>query len=52
ADADAFLRAQNIIVRQMAAYGLPNALRISIGLGDECRAVVSALGDFLKRPAA
>lgn len=46
AAADAFLRARGIIVRGMAAYGLPDSLRITIGLEDEMRAVVAALTEF------
>lgn len=46
--ADAFLKAQGIIVRRVAAYGLPDCLRISIGLEDEMRAVVAALSEFLQ----
>ncbi|MBL6958859.1 MAG: histidinol-phosphate transaminase [Rhodospirillales bacterium] len=47
ADTDAFLKARGIIVRRMAGYGLPDSLRISIGLDDEMQAVVDALRDFL-----
>jgi histidinol-phosphate aminotransferase len=32
----------------MAAYGLPEHLRITIGTEEEMRAVVAALADFLK----
>ncbi|MGF1649457.1 MAG: pyridoxal phosphate-dependent aminotransferase [Hyphomicrobiaceae bacterium] len=46
-DADAFLRSRNIVVRRMEAYGLANALRITVGTEAECRAVASALGAFL-----
>jgi histidinol-phosphate aminotransferase len=49
ADADAalaFLNARGIIPRRMAAYGLPDCLRITIGTGEEMEAVVAALGDF------
>ncbi len=47
AAADAFLRARGIIARGMAAYGLPDSLRITIGLEDEMRAVVAALTEFM-----
>jgi histidinol-phosphate/aromatic aminotransferase/cobyric acid decarboxylase-like protein len=30
----------------MAAYGLPQCLRLSIGLADENEAVIAALSDF------
>jgi histidinol-phosphate aminotransferase len=45
--ADAFLRARGIIARRMAAYGLPESLRITIGLEDEMRAVVAALAELM-----
>ena len=38
--------------RQMDAYGLPHCLRISIGLEEENRRVVEALGDFVAGRAA
>jgi histidinol-phosphate aminotransferase len=46
--ADAFLKARGIIVRRVAAYGLPDCLRVTIGLEDEMRALVEALGEFTK----
>jgi histidinol-phosphate aminotransferase len=46
AAADAFLRSRGIIARRMNAYGLPDALRITIGLEDEMRAAVAALAEF------
>jgi histidinol-phosphate aminotransferase len=46
--ANAFLMERGLIVRDVAAYGLPDCLRISIGLEDDNRAVVNALADFLK----
>lgn len=45
--ADAFLKDRGIIVRRMGAYGLADALRITIGLEDEMRALVDALGEFM-----
>ena len=45
--ADAFLRARGIIARRMAAYGLADALRITIGREDEMNEAVAALSDFL-----
>ena len=44
--ADAFLKDKGIIVRRMAAYGLDDCLRITIGQEDEMRALVSALTEF------
>jgi histidinol-phosphate aminotransferase len=52
AAADAFLKARGIIVRRVDAYGLPHALRITVGMEADNRAVVSALADFLKGAAA
>ena len=46
--ADAFLKSKGIIVRRMAGYGLPDALRISIGLEDEMRIVVDTLKEFME----
>jgi len=40
------LRAKGLLVREMHGYGLPQALRISIGLEEHMRAVVDTLGDF------
>jgi histidinol-phosphate aminotransferase len=48
ADAEQFLAARGYIVRGVKNYGLPNALRISVGLEEHNRAVVAALSDFLK----
>ncbi|TVS00087.1 MAG: histidinol-phosphate transaminase [Rhodospirillales bacterium] len=45
--ADAFLKRRGIIVRRMESYGLPDALRISIGLADEMQACVDAMSEFL-----
>lgn len=46
----AFLQSRGILVRKMGAYGLPEHLRISIGLEEEMRAVVGAIADFLRAP--
>jgi histidinol-phosphate aminotransferase len=45
--ADAFLKSKGIIVRRMGGYGLPNSLRISIGVQDEMTALVDALSEFM-----
>ncbi len=50
--ADAFLKARAIIVRRVDAYGLPHALRITVGTEADNRAVVAALTDFVKGAAA
>jgi histidinol-phosphate aminotransferase len=48
-DADAFLTARGLILRHVAAYKLPNALRLSVGTEEANRLVVAALKDFLGR---
>src|SRR5690606_36206229 len=45
--ADAFLKSKGIIMRRVAGYGLPNALRMTIGTESDNRAVVAALATFL-----
>ncbi|MDO8877419.1 MAG: histidinol-phosphate transaminase [Pseudolabrys sp.] len=47
ADADAFLTKRGIILRRVAGYGLPNALRMTIGTEEANRLVVDALKDFV-----
>ena len=44
--ADAWLRKFGFIVRRVAGYGLPNALRITVGDETACRAIVKFLGEF------
>ncbi|MDB6176984.1 histidinol-phosphate transaminase [Paracoccus sp. Z330] len=53
ADADAALRADGILVRRVGGYGLPCALRITVGDEDGCRRVIDTLGRFMqeRRPA-
>ncbi len=46
--ADAWLQERRIIVRKLDAYGLPHALRISIGRDEDNRAIASALTDFME----
>jgi histidinol-phosphate aminotransferase len=48
-DADAFLTARGLILRYVAAYKLPNALRLSVGTEEANRLVVAALKEFLGR---
>jgi histidinol-phosphate aminotransferase len=50
-EAEAYLTRHGYIVRGVANYGLPDFLRITIGLEEHNRAVVDLLADFLKRPA-
>lgn len=49
ADADAFLKTRGIILRRVAGYGLPHALRMTVGTEGENRAVIAALAEFLGR---
>jgi histidinol-phosphate aminotransferase len=44
--ADAHLRARGIIVRNVASYGLPACLRVTIGTAEECDMVTEALIGF------
>jgi len=50
-DADAFLTSRGLILRAVGAYGLPNALRLSVGSEEANRLVVAALRDFLAQKA-
>ena len=47
ADANAFLMKRGLILRQVGAYKLPNALRMSVGTAEANRLVVKALAEFL-----
>ncbi len=49
AEADPFLASKGLIVRMVKSYGLPDHLRITIGLEEHNRAVVEALGEFMGR---
>ncbi|WP_457089276.1 histidinol-phosphate transaminase [Microvirga sp. P5_D2] len=46
-DADAFLSSRGLILRRIDAYGLPQALRLTVGSEEANRLVVDALRDFL-----
>ncbi|QEL23392.1 histidinol-phosphate transaminase [Bosea sp. F3-2] len=46
-EADAFLTQRGLILRAVASYGLPDALRMTIGSEEANRLVVAALADFL-----
>ena len=48
AAADAHLKSHAIIFRRVVGYGLPNALRMTIGTEADNRAVVAALAEFTK----
>ena len=45
----AFLRQHGILTRKLAAYGLPQYLRITIGTGPEMERVAAVLGEFMAR---
>lgn len=46
--ANEFLMAHGIIPREVAGYGLPDCLRITIGTEEENHALVNALKDFIQ----
>ncbi len=48
-DADAFLSSRGCVLRLVGNYGLPNALRMSIGSEEANKAVVDYLAEFLKQ---
>lgn len=43
-----FLKSRGILVRQMSAYKLPEALRISIGTGEEMQLATAAVKEYLQ----
>jgi histidinol-phosphate aminotransferase len=47
AAASAWLEQRGILARPMTAYGLPDCLRLSVGLEDENRAAIEALREFM-----
>jgi histidinol-phosphate aminotransferase len=48
--ADRFLVARGLMLRPVANYGLPDCLRMTIGLEEANRAVIAALEEFVKVP--
>ena len=48
-DADRFLLQRGFVLRRVAGYDLPNALRMTIGSSDANRGVIEALAEFMKR---
>jgi histidinol-phosphate aminotransferase len=50
-DADAFLVARGLILRQVGVYKLPNALRLSVGTEEANQLVLAALKEFLAKAA-
>jgi len=51
AEANAFLMKRGLILRQVGAYKLPHALRMSVGTEEANRLVVKALAEFLGKSA-
>ena len=47
AAADNYLAARGFILRRVAAYGFPNALRMTVGTEEANRGVIAALTEFL-----
>jgi histidinol-phosphate aminotransferase len=52
ADADRFLSRRGLVVRNVGAYGLPNALRMTIGSEEANRLFVEALAAFVAQSGA
>jgi histidinol-phosphate aminotransferase len=50
--ADAFLKSRGVILRKVGAYGFPNALRMTIGSGDDNKRTLEALKDYMSGAAA
>jgi histidinol-phosphate aminotransferase len=48
AEADAFLSARGFILRAVAAYGLPESLRLTVGSEEANKGVVAALAEFMR----
>jgi histidinol-phosphate aminotransferase len=48
-EADAFLSRKGLILRAVANYGLPDALRLTVGTADANQRVVQALREFMER---
>ncbi len=52
AEADKLLTSRGVILRQVKAYGLPHALRMTIGCEEANRLAVATLSEFMGKPAA
>jgi histidinol-phosphate aminotransferase len=50
--ADTFLKSRGVIVRKVGAYGFPNALRMTIGSGEDNKRAIAALKDYMSGAAA
>jgi histidinol-phosphate aminotransferase len=51
AEADPFLRERGLVLRRVAGYGFPNALRMTVGTEEANNAFTAALSEFLAGPA-
>lgn len=49
AAANAYLLSRGVIVRVMAAYGLPRYLRVTVGTSEEVTRLLDGIADFLQR---
>ena len=47
-DADHYLTQRGYVLRDVAGYGFPNALRMTIGTEQACRGVISSLTEFFQ----
>jgi len=47
ADADGFLLDRGVVLRRLEPYGLPNALRMTIGSAEANEATIAALAEFM-----
>ena len=47
-EADAFLSAHGFILRAVAAYGLPDSLRLTVGGEEANHGVVASLAEFMR----
>jgi histidinol-phosphate aminotransferase len=50
-EADAYLKSRGVILRMVAAYGFPNALRMTIGSEADNRLAIATLAQYLKGAA-
>ncbi|MES2034745.1 MAG: histidinol-phosphate transaminase, partial [Pseudomonadota bacterium] len=48
-EAEGFMASRGYLVRAVGNYGLPNHLRITIGLEEHNRAVLDLLAEFMSR---
>ncbi len=47
AGADEYLKSKGVIVRKVGAYGFPNALRMTIGSGQDNKRAIAALQEYM-----